>query len=282
MGVSFANSAQWVTETQRIRAALGDLYAAVSDAEAVERDYLLTGSSDYKLQYERVAAEARTRTSAMYAMFEDDPTQLARLQVLESSIEGRLDALSRQLEEFDRHGQVAAQLDIARDEGISSLKSIHAILQLMDLSESKLLSARNEELSRSRGLTLFALIATLTIATTALVMLFNSITRDIRERARIARALPFDELKIDRGFVHGAARDVTLRAICSASLRMAQQLQLRVVAEGIEDREDWELLRELGCDDAQGYFIARPMPAADLGKWMDDWLVRQGRARETG
>jgi EAL domain-containing protein (putative c-di-GMP-specific phosphodiesterase class I)/FixJ family two-component response regulator len=96
------------------------------------------------------------------------------------------------------------------------------------------------------------------------------------------RDLPFDELKIDRGFVHGAARDVTLRAICSASLRMAQQLQLHVVAEGIEDREDWDLLRELGCDDAQGYFIARPMPAADLGKWMDDWLTRQRRAREAG
>jgi EAL domain-containing protein (putative c-di-GMP-specific phosphodiesterase class I)/FixJ family two-component response regulator len=96
------------------------------------------------------------------------------------------------------------------------------------------------------------------------------------------RDLPFDELKIDRGFVHGAARDVTLRAICSASLRMAQQLQLHVVAEGIEDREDWDLLRELGCDDAQGYFIARPMPAADLGKWMDDWLTHQRRAREAG
>ena len=96
------------------------------------------------------------------------------------------------------------------------------------------------------------------------------------------RDLPFDELKIDRGFVHGAAKDVTLRAICSASLRMAQQLQLHVVAEGIEDREDWELMRELGCDDAQGYFIARPMPAADLDTWMDDWLARQGRANEAG
>jgi EAL domain-containing protein (putative c-di-GMP-specific phosphodiesterase class I) len=63
---------------------------------------------------------------------------------------------------------------------------------------------------------------------------------------------------------------------------MAQQLQLHVVAEGIEDREDWELLRELGCDDAQGYFIARPMPAADLGRWMDDWLERQRQAGEAG
>jgi EAL domain-containing protein (putative c-di-GMP-specific phosphodiesterase class I)/CheY-like chemotaxis protein len=89
------------------------------------------------------------------------------------------------------------------------------------------------------------------------------------------RDLPFDELKIDRGFVHGACNDLTLRAICSASLRMAQQLQLHVVAEGIEDLSDWNLLRELGCDDAQGYYIARPMPAADLARWLDDWSARR-------
>jgi EAL domain-containing protein (putative c-di-GMP-specific phosphodiesterase class I) len=85
------------------------------------------------------------------------------------------------------------------------------------------------------------------------------------------RDLPFDELKIDRGFVHGASNDETLRAICSASLRMAQQLRLSVVAEGIESREDWDLLRDLGCDAAQGYFIARPMPAAELVKWIAEW-----------
>jgi EAL domain-containing protein (putative c-di-GMP-specific phosphodiesterase class I)/FixJ family two-component response regulator len=92
------------------------------------------------------------------------------------------------------------------------------------------------------------------------------------------RDLPFDELKIDRGFVHGASGDVTLRAICSASLRMAQQLQLHVVAEGVEDLADWNLLRELGCDDAQGYFIARPMPAADLTRWLGEWSARRGEA----
>jgi EAL domain-containing protein (putative c-di-GMP-specific phosphodiesterase class I)/FixJ family two-component response regulator len=88
------------------------------------------------------------------------------------------------------------------------------------------------------------------------------------------RDLPFDELKIDRGFVHGASSDETLRAICTASLRMAQQLHLSVVAEGVETHADWDLLRELGCDVAQGYFIARPMPAADLPKWISEWPVR--------
>jgi EAL domain-containing protein (putative c-di-GMP-specific phosphodiesterase class I) len=48
---------------------------------------------------------------------------------------------------------------------------------------------------------------------------------------------------------------------------MAQQLNLKSVAEGVETTEDWEFLRELGCDIAQGYLIAKPMPAADLLAW---------------
>jgi EAL domain-containing protein (putative c-di-GMP-specific phosphodiesterase class I) len=81
------------------------------------------------------------------------------------------------------------------------------------------------------------------------------------------RDLPFDELKIDRGFVDGASGNATLRAICSASLRMAHELKMLVVAEGVEKTEDWELLRELGCDAAQGYLIAKPMPPEEIAIW---------------
>ena len=85
------------------------------------------------------------------------------------------------------------------------------------------------------------------------------------------RDLPFDELKIDRGFVHNASTNPTLRAICSASLHMAQQLKMQVVAEGIEQRQDWELLRDFGCEVGQGYLVARPMPAPDVLSWMSAW-----------
>lgn len=85
------------------------------------------------------------------------------------------------------------------------------------------------------------------------------------------RDIPFDELKIDRGFVHGAARDETRRAILSGSLHLARQLGMEVVAEGVEDQADWDFLRLFGCDLAQGYFIARPMPAADLPGWIESW-----------
>ena len=90
------------------------------------------------------------------------------------------------------------------------------------------------------------------------------------------RDLPFEELKIDRGFVHGAASNETLRAICIASLRMAQQLNMKVVAEGIEESADWELLVAQGCEVAQGYLVARPMPAAELPAWIAAWNAHRG------
>ncbi|HET6803982.1 MAG TPA: EAL domain-containing response regulator [Frateuria sp.] len=89
------------------------------------------------------------------------------------------------------------------------------------------------------------------------------------------RHLPFDELKIDRSFVHGSARDPALRAILDASLGLARELGLRTVAEGVENQADWQLLQAAGCNMAQGYFIARPMPGARMDDWLADWEARR-------
>jgi len=89
------------------------------------------------------------------------------------------------------------------------------------------------------------------------------------------RDVPFDELKVDRGFVHGAWQDASLRAIFEASLGMAHQLNMKTVAEGVEDQDDWDFLRRAGCDLAQGYFIAKPMPAENIEGWMIEWEARR-------
>ena len=88
------------------------------------------------------------------------------------------------------------------------------------------------------------------------------------------RDLPFDELKIDRSFVHGATTQETARAIYGASLGLAKELGIETVAEGVEDRTDWNLLCDTGCSLAQGYFIARPMAAVELPAWMTEWARR--------
>jgi EAL domain-containing protein (putative c-di-GMP-specific phosphodiesterase class I) len=92
------------------------------------------------------------------------------------------------------------------------------------------------------------------------------------------RDLPFDELKIDRGFVHGAWADETLRAMYDASLSLAWQLGMSVVAEGVEDRSDWDWVRRTGCDLAQGAFISAPLQAADVPPWIEAWHRRRPAA----
>jgi EAL domain-containing protein (putative c-di-GMP-specific phosphodiesterase class I)/FixJ family two-component response regulator len=88
------------------------------------------------------------------------------------------------------------------------------------------------------------------------------------------RDIPFDELKIDRSFVHGAWKDPTARAIYDASLALGKQLGMVVVAEGVEDADDWDLLQKTRCDLAQGYFIGRPMVAEALPEWIEQWRLR--------
>jgi EAL domain-containing protein (putative c-di-GMP-specific phosphodiesterase class I)/ActR/RegA family two-component response regulator len=85
---------------------------------------------------------------------------------------------------------------------------------------------------------------------------------------------PFTELKIDREFVHGCSTSASNRSIVEASLALARSLSVVSVAEGVSDRSEWDLLEELGCDQAQGFFIARPMPANGLEAWAAQWLTR--------
>ncbi len=83
--------------------------------------------------------------------------------------------------------------------------------------------------------------------------------------------IPFTELKIDQSFVTGATSRPNMRVILESSLQLSQKLGLRSVAEGIEKEEEWALLKSLGCDIAQGYFIARPMPGDAVPDWHQSW-----------
>jgi EAL domain-containing protein (putative c-di-GMP-specific phosphodiesterase class I) len=83
--------------------------------------------------------------------------------------------------------------------------------------------------------------------------------------------VPCTELKIDRAFVNGAKEAPSTRG---SALDIARKLNLKVVAEGMETREDWQLLRDLECGEAQGYFGAMPMPGEALLSW---WRANQTR-----
>lgn len=88
------------------------------------------------------------------------------------------------------------------------------------------------------------------------------------------RQLPFTELKIDRFFIEDAPSSKDSALIVKSIVDLAHGLGLTVTAEGIETVEQLRLLRDLGCDVAQGYFVARPLEADALKDWIEDWRDR--------
>ncbi|MFO1122640.1 MAG: EAL domain-containing protein [Hyphomicrobiales bacterium] len=78
------------------------------------------------------------------------------------------------------------------------------------------------------------------------------------------RRLPFDTLKVDRSFISGEAQDQRSSVILEAIIAMARALNLSVVAEGIEDQDQVDMLGILGCNYGQGYFIGKPITARQV------------------
>lgn len=87
------------------------------------------------------------------------------------------------------------------------------------------------------------------------------------------KRLPVHELKIDRSFVMNMHHDAQDAKIVRSVVDLAHNLGLKVTAEGLEEGAAWGLLGELGCDIAQGYWIAKPMPADQLPQWVAGWVA---------
>ncbi|HZF78485.1 MAG TPA: EAL domain-containing protein [Rubrivivax sp.] len=82
------------------------------------------------------------------------------------------------------------------------------------------------------------------------------------------KRFPFSELKIDQSFLREVPQDRSNVAICRAIIALGQSLGLSVVAEGVESEAQWQFLLEEGCNSAQGYHFARPMPPEDFERWL--------------
>lgn len=95
----------------------------------------------------------------------------------------------------------------------------------------------------------------------------------------LLRRVPFTELKIDRSFVANGLRDPSARHLIASSVSMAHGLGMRVVAEGVETEGELGLVRELGCDEVQGYLVARPMDETSLMRW---FALREANATGQG
>lgn len=87
------------------------------------------------------------------------------------------------------------------------------------------------------------------------------------------KRLPIRELKIDRSFVRNIEGDERDATIVHSTIDLARNLNLQVVVEGVESSECWRRLAEMGAELAQGFFLTRPLPAAELERWIDDWAA---------
>lgn len=82
--------------------------------------------------------------------------------------------------------------------------------------------------------------------------------------------LPMNEIKIDKSFVLTMMQDPQASVIVRSTIELGHNLGLKVVAEGVETQEVWDLLTEWGCDTAQGYYMSRPLPEEKLVQWLEE------------
>ncbi len=90
------------------------------------------------------------------------------------------------------------------------------------------------------------------------------------------KRLPVDELKIDKSFVLNMEKDLDDARIVRSTIDLAHGLGLSVVAEGVESAQVWDLLRDLSCDEAQGFHMGKPMPSHEFTRWCSGWSAKHG------
>ncbi len=96
------------------------------------------------------------------------------------------------------------------------------------------------------------------------------------------RDLPIDELKLDRAFVAPLVDDARAANLVRSTIGLSHALGLRMVAEGVEDQATWDELVRYGCDELQGYHLARPMPGAQLSHWLAERLAATAAVHPLG
>jgi EAL domain-containing protein (putative c-di-GMP-specific phosphodiesterase class I) len=90
------------------------------------------------------------------------------------------------------------------------------------------------------------------------------------------KRLPVDEIKIDRSFIQELEARPEDEIIVASTIHLGHALGMKVVAEGVEVRSSFDTLARLGCDLAQGYLIARPLPAAEFTAWVTARAAQSG------
>ena len=87
--------------------------------------------------------------------------------------------------------------------------------------------------------------------------------------------IPANEIKIDQSFVFYMLKNEMDQHVVNTIIELAHGFSLKVVAEGVEDVDTYNALKELGCDIAQGFYLAKPMPQTEFIKWVEDYKIQR-------
>lgn len=206
--VAAAESAGMVAHTQQVRASLSRLHAATSDAEAQQRNYLLSGLPQLHRAFEDRIAETARQITLLARLVADNPVQSQRLTELRAVLDERIMLLRRTAGIYEQSGLAAAQELIHRGEGRRLTAVIRARIEQMGAMEDALLIDREAAGLRDKEIMLLLLLMTLVVAAMGFLALFRAIRKEMTSRARAEDALRHSEESLA----------VTMRSIGDAML----------------------------------------------------------------
>jgi len=185
----FSESAEWVAHTQQVRGALSRVYGDIADAEASQRNFLITGQPRQLENYTRSTVKARDEETTLARLIADNPQQLDSLAELKWLTHHVFRLLGRGIELYHQRGFPAARELVASGQSIEAMELIAEVTARMDAVESGLLAGRETALAHSRQRTLVALLLTLLVASAVFAILYRGIRREMAARAQAERSL---------------------------------------------------------------------------------------------
>jgi signal transduction histidine kinase len=215
-------SRDWITRAQQTQALIGSVRAELLDAETAERDFLLTGRSEYRVAYETAMRALPAKLADLRPLTADDPVQLQNVRELDSLVDQKMVELGTTLQLYEQ-AQISQALEVVRSDQAAAL--VHRVRQLiaeMGAREDSRLAGRTLKARRNLDTALWIDVAALAGLMLLGWMLF-AITRDIGRRQALENALR-DQAALQERFIAILGHDLRnpLNAVLMAARRMKQ------------------------------------------------------------
>lgn len=185
----FSSSTQRVAQSQQVRAALGQLYADMSDAGLAQRNYLITGRAEQLDEYKHQLAKIASHSEQLRSLVSDHAPQMENLAPLQPLIDRTRGLLDQGIALYQKQGFGAAKKLVDSGQSLDAMQSLFAVLQRMDGMEEALLIEREAASVRFQRYMLISMLLTMGIAACIFAALYREIRREMQARHQTHQAL---------------------------------------------------------------------------------------------